>query len=287
LALILGFALVLVVGIAISDHFSRARVSRMGGAGGEISTGGSTNYGDVGEALPAPLGTRPGEAVRYSSKELAEAEPRIKAPDAGASAAPDIITMKPVEPQAQARPAAPPGAAPSPAVEPEQAKPISKGRLRRYAVKKGEGLYTIASAMYGNGNLWRELAAYNKGRVGPEGKVAEGVTIMLPPKDVLLGEAVLAPEGQKAEPDGKRSSPSTDAGERMIAGITPKKETKAKPGAPKYTEYKVQPGDRLSEILQRIYGSGSQKRLAEVMKLNALEDADSVRAGVTLKFPAR
>jgi 5'-nucleotidase len=48
----------------------------------------------------------------------------------------------------------------------------------KYTVKKGESLWTIAQAKYGNGNKWKAIAAANP-KIDPN-HVRAGQTIVLP-----------------------------------------------------------------------------------------------------------
>jgi 5'-nucleotidase len=48
----------------------------------------------------------------------------------------------------------------------------------RYKVKKGESLWSIAQARYGNGNKWKAIAAANPS-IDPD-RIQAGQTIVLP-----------------------------------------------------------------------------------------------------------
>ena len=62
------------------------------------------------------------------------------------------------------------------------ARPVRSTRARssgsRYKVKKGESLWSIAQAKYGNGNKWKAIAAANPG-MDPD-HIQAGPTIVLP-----------------------------------------------------------------------------------------------------------
>ena len=65
------------------------------------------------------------------------------------------------------------------------AAPVARARPRkaasggtRYKVKKGESLWSIAQARYGNGNKWKQIAAANP-KIDPN-RVQAGQTITLP-----------------------------------------------------------------------------------------------------------
>src|SRR6185503_11425586 len=95
---------------------------------------------------------------------------------------------------------------------------------RTYEVKDRDTLYKIASSAYGDASLWKALADYNKGRAGAGAALKLGTTLQIPPKDVLLGEAVLAPEttGGRASPapgvpSGKPAAPMKEAPDSALA----------------------------------------------------------------------
>ena len=62
----------------------------------------------------------------------------------------------------------------------------------------------------------------------------------------------------------------------------PKSIPKASESA-KTKSYTVKPGDTLHSIVRRTYGSTG--RLSEVIRLNGIEDEDSLTPGATLKLP--
>ena len=69
---------------------------------------------------------------------------------------------------------APPRATPAPA----KARTRASVSGTKYKIKKGESLWSIAQAKYGNGNKWKAIAAANPS-VNPN-KVQAGQTIVLP-----------------------------------------------------------------------------------------------------------
>lgn len=143
--------------------------------------------------------------------------------------------------------------------------PEPAGSERMYVVKAGDTLFDICAEAYGDGGLWRRLAAYNAGRVGADGSVRSGVTLRMPTAAVL-----------RASSDGSAPSEMKRA---------PAPEVRREPAARTRT-YVVQKGDLLSVIAQRELGSS--KRMGEIMAMNkdVLSDPDHIRAGMTLRLPA-
>jgi 5'-nucleotidase len=70
--------------------------------------------------------------------------------------------------------------APAPARKVSAARPARAASATgtKYTVKKGESLWTIAQAKYGNGNKWKAIAAANP-KIDPN-HVRAGQTIVLP-----------------------------------------------------------------------------------------------------------
>ncbi len=285
LAIIIGFSLVLVVAVLISDHFSRARAARVGN---DITSGKPADFGAGGgnAALTKPIGPEP---VPVSTHPLARTE--------GAKS-PTVIIMHPAN-----------SAGPDPDsgyIEPksvaESNLPVSKGKMKQHEVKDGDSLFQIAKAYYGDGTLYQKLADYNKAK-NPNLKVSSlklGAKLDIPPKDVLLGEAVMPSPAEagkspaeKTDKDSKRlnpgdkvtpekPAPKTTLSDRTIAGAKGDKDAK-----PPYQSYKIAKGDDLSTIARKLLGSA--KRGSEIYELNKdiIADPDTLVANVVIKVPAR
>lgn len=52
--------------------------------------------------------------------------------------------------------------------------------VRRYAIKPGDSLYRIASAVYGDGSRWREILEANRDLIPNEGSLKVGIEIRIP-----------------------------------------------------------------------------------------------------------
>lgn len=144
-----------------------------------------------------------------------------------------------------------------------RAEPAPREAERRHAVASGESLFEIAARYYGDGNLWRPLAAYNGNRVAENGAVRSGVTLRIPSREVLTGERSAATPAATPERAPERARPAARATRTYI----------------------VKKGDMLSLICARELGSS--KRMGEVLALNpSLKDANSIRVGMELVLPA-
>jgi len=311
-----GFALVLVVGILVADHFSKASQAQVNAEIASAEAQDYVRYAYAEPALPNPI-TPVESADPLLDARGGEPEPEPEPPVRTQSPLVDIVMGRPQDrPQLTADPidtlasagaairngisqlgldrsepalrldGAPPArreepvreaafeaaaaSAPAPAVKGPEL-PVTRGRLLRHEVVRGDSLSKIAGKYYGDQSLWRKLQAYNAKSVGEDGMVRVGVTLLIPPKDVLLGEARL-PEGAKA----------TDASEGERVRPAPEKPASAKPAVRTYT---VKPGDSLMQIAQKHLGAA--KRWTEIRDLNKerLKDQDTIYVGMVLVLP--
>jgi nucleoid-associated protein YgaU len=213
LALVVGFGLILFVGILISDHFSAARNQEAANlASGEVAM--KAVKSDPGLIDVAQHdGLRPGmEATRVDRVPNQPTGP--EAPNAGAP----VPTLGDVhEPQAP-----PSGAEPLPMIPgsdevriadqhqdapvfnmpryPEidrtaqastgaGADPAPLPGERSHQIGKGDTLFAIAKRYYGDASLWKKLQAFNQDRISAVDGMRPGVALRIPPKEALTGEA--------------------------------------------------------------------------------------------------
>jgi nucleoid-associated protein YgaU len=368
LALIIGFSLVLVVGVLISDHFSKARSQPLAS---EITPGNAERFGAdtrgmrvVSASAPGPtiLTPPPGAStppgllppssdptvvpVSGGSVDLVMGEKLAPAgagseslvqkvigagngtalanspqtvipntePSPGGVRQLDPATGAPIPlpgPQGGSPVVTPVGGNPgtippavSPRVEPakeELVNGVPRNMMKRHDVREGESAYRIAQEAYGDGKLWNKLAEYNKGKMNANGSMREGVTLLLPPKEALLGKPLPAAPAADAAPattpgkttpgkvdpraDTKTAAKPEVKPDVKLAKTEPKPEAKAEKAAPK--TYTVQKGDSLSDIARKTLGSS--KRWSEIVEMNkdVLDDEDTLVVGKTLKLPSR
>lgn len=337
LALIIGFSLVLVVGVLISDHFSKARSQQVAT---EITPGSESVFGTgtqdlrVVTAAPAagptittdpaasmaggvtPVAPLPGiEEPRFSAP--GPAEPAIvmgepvqgpsivdrvinsspSIPLAGNTVVPDAGGVRPLGRDGQPTPlpmTTGPGAAPAPesatiAMTPpatpreEQINGVPRSMMKRHDVREGESIYRIAQNAYGDGKLWNKLIDFNKGKIAPNGSVRQGVTLLLPPREALLGKPL--PTSDSDATRKPSTSPSKPQGRPEPSRVDPQPERAL--AAAKGKTYVVQRGDSLSDIAKKTLGSA--RRWNEIVDLNrdVLDDENNLVVGLTLKLPSR
>lgn len=303
LALIVGFSLFLVLGVLISDHFSKARqvemaeniqpasAKDMGGAPPGVRMASEPGVvGASGAATASGITTHPGNTP-VTRADLVQL-PGMGTPGAPSLAASGTLVVAP----SRGVPAValvgtnttqyPPSGdshydAPAPGVPPVT--PAVQIPLQRHEVKEGDTLYRIAVKYYGDGKLWEKVRDYNKDKVSGGG-LREGVTLMLPPKDVLLGkpyvpQAQTGPGPTTIVMDGNRGN-SQDPAKAPKAADAPK-------ASGDYREYIVKDGDTLVGISRKMLNSG--KRYNEIIEANkgTLSDPEALTVGMKLRIPAK
>ncbi|MBX9736987.1 MAG: LysM peptidoglycan-binding domain-containing protein [Phycisphaerales bacterium] len=342
LALIIGFAILLVVGVLVGDHFSKARHSV---AGTDVATTPANTIGLPTDALP--VAAAPGMTDGANTSALAPAaDPSLRgeqpqdggqanaipstpstpprstttismvsgtpgtdpnASGAGAASTPSptptpeggplvfrpetlrpepatsIVTVVPTPAPSRVDPAAPgrSGTVVTPPVSPvERLLPVSAGKLLAHPVAKGETLISIARKYYTDAKLASQLAEYNKSRLGSKMTLREGVTLRIPPRDVLVGLARLADDAAVA-PGRPENTPPAPRGSEKAPSIN----TPAPTGA--IREYTVVKGDTLGSISQKLLGTVKRAREITALNKDVIRDESNLRVGAKLKIPAR
>lgn len=269
LALIVGFSLVLVVTVLISDHLSKARNTALAGVS-SMQPGltarpvveqeplviapppvlpeptGQRRLADAG--APRPLAdvetvpTTPGrpEVVTVEqgrgSRSLAQNDPRSTE-----------ITGTPQLP-VTSEPAVPSTEVPPPVADASGDK--------SHTVVSGDSLYKLAKHYYGDGSKWKRIAEANTDKIKGD-SLRQGAVLRIPVETTLtVFEPPVAP--------------------KTAAGKKPSSKAKSR-------TYTVRKGDTLNEISRRELGSAG--RTDELMRLNELEDEDTVQIGMVLKLP--
>ncbi len=137
-----------------------------------------------------------------------------------------------------------------------------------YTIRGGETLAKIAREKLGDASLWRNLHEINRDRIPDPNVVPAGVTIRLPKKDDLL--AALGRDGS----EGGNSAPPESS--------PPQNES-----ALRLTTYTVKPGESLSKVAAKVLGTGNRWRELYELNKDVIKNPDNVPAGTVLKVPAR
>ena len=296
IALIVGFAVVLVVGVLVSDHLSGARNLQLAdateGDAGRIEAAPVAYLPDRDRAIPRIASTDPDRDAAVQpiiSLPESSSEPFTFAQGGSSQQSPLGEVLRAGEASVEQTPAESPtwkdslrgfgeqiargldnGVREAAVVErpddratvsnlPVQARPVEVEPVAkpvRHVVQANESLYKIAKQYLGDGNRWRELAAANTGKVGKDGSVRTGVSLVIPGATPRATPPVRTPETAPA----KTSAP---------------------------IRYTVKKNDSLSEISQRYLGT--TKRMAEIIAANRsqIDDPDDIRIGMVLTIPAK
>lgn len=314
LALILGFALVLVVGVLISDHLSGARQATL-----ESILDDSVAEPPLlaaGRPLPTSPQADPGPGVEpegdiYASNQTREPDAIAGAPERQTTPPASIVTGRPLDDdrlaladRAESRPSvsvdelrryakeqfgieltpvtpvvgmAGDTQPRQPAREPERTtqRPTYPAP-RLHTVQADETLWSIAQRYFNDGALHARLAAYNQSRLPDPSALSVGLTLLIPTKDELTSasDATLAARGAEAKPQTAAPAPTQTA------------TTTAKPAAPS-REYVVKKGDTLGEISMATLGTSKRWREIYEMNQDRIDDPNNVVVGTRLRLPAK
>jgi len=252
LAMVIGFALLLVLAIGVSDHFS---------------TGAADHSTLVASAQPRLADATPPVAVRRTAGSAS--------PDGTETPRRDAVGPSFVDPPLAAttrrgpavRPAGDRVAATVPAASistilPRGDVPSSAAAEtpRTHRVAEGESLSSIASAFYGDPGRWDDLAAANRDRLPDPDRMRVGLLLVIPePEDLGMAEPAPSPPPGAAVRD-----PLVETTDRI---------------------HVVVEGETLSEIAAARLGSA--RRWPEIVAANRdrIADPDRVRPGTELRLP--
>ncbi len=269
ISLIVGFTLVLLVGVAVSDHLSAARSAQL--ESGLTPRGDMDAFDEVQNPIPEskPMETF-AAAPEYSPTVNTPTGPIAKSLEDAANPPADFLTKlrnriqdfplaadtitrsdEPIQTQSIFPP-------------PKRSLELSTDEIAWHPVVEGDTLWSIAEQYYNDGALAVKLATFNG--ANPE-LIRPGVRLRIPAREALTGEA--APK-------------STPSAPKAASNPTPKTETK--PVATR--NYTVKKGDTLGAIAQRELGT--VKRINEILKLNPkMSDADDIRVDDVIKLPSK
>ena len=145
---------------------------------------------------------------------------------------------------------------------------------RVHVVAEGETLYQISKKYYGSAGSWQKLAQANG--VKPEA-VKVGMKLRLP--GVADTRTAMNDPAPSAAPTGqKKGADSLPVSKKPAGGHAPDAVANST-----FKTYAVKPGDTLQGISRRMLGSPG--RVAELMRINNMEDGDVLSEGATLKLP--
>ncbi len=305
LALIIGFAVVLVVGVLISDHFSQAgretRYGEMASSGGEKARPVFELKDPLAGEMPVrqagPVTAENSNANAQESRTVAQRNADSRATDQKDSREPELFyslnqspatrqgsmgtqrggteqklaswgtdRLNPGTALAQTGKTRNPNVKNSTSLQNRNAQ--QTGRTLVHHVRKGETLTSIARQYYGDGSLWHQLYLANKDRVPDRNRLNVGLALRIPAFK-SAGKAI-QPVKPAAQPSQQRNRPGRGSSSQPT----------------RYATYTVKKGDTLGEIAQRLLGSS--RKLTDLISLNksVISDADEIYVGLKLRVPA-
>lgn len=257
LALIIGFVLVLVVGVLVSDHFSQANTMALDiqQPEGRIVPGPITQLGQrektgINNAIPNTIENRP---VAMQPKSAAPVEIRNgrTAANTGATrpgTGNSILDRAFEQVQGTEFPQA---AQLTPRTQSiQRTNPLPEIEYAQHKVVAGDSLIKIARQTLGDAQRWSEIHELNADVLGPDAILKIGVYLKLP-----VGAKAITTQ---SNPVRWTSSNRT---------------------------YTVESGDTLGQISTDLLGTS--RRADEIAELNGLESANGIRVGMKLKIPAK
>jgi len=309
LALIVGFALVLTVAILVSDHLSKARSANLATIGGTtkvVAKVPDSPIRSLDELLPSQLPA----AVEVTTPVASASEP-VATQDAGVQITPPVVigqqqvgtgretkfgpgrTESSGSLSSSIREHAdlsatgptlgssmtPPGSTPQDIAikeikKSEAGKSAPLAGEKTHKVADGDSLFAISKKYYGDGMLYKKLAAANK--ISETNGLKVGSTIAIPSKESLTGKPEIA------KPDAKLAAKPTTTSTKVESKPEPKT---LKVENSKNLSYQVRPGDTLTNIARHQLGSAA--RSGEIASLNRMDPDDDLLAGAILKLPSR
>ncbi|MGD9690980.1 MAG: LysM peptidoglycan-binding domain-containing protein [Phycisphaerales bacterium] len=262
LALLIGFSVILIVGMLVGDYFSKARSARVdpgfAAKGQGTQTPVTIEPAPAPELMPDPVAPPGGTIVPAGQRREFPIEEQIASGfrpvdilNGGNGAIPNVRADD-VE--------LPPETVidvPGETVEPAGRAAL----LREYTVKPGDALEKIAREQLGDPKLWRTLADINH-------------DLLKGSHDLRVGMKLRLPEARTPVPATRTVTERAAATAKPAAGST-----KA------LRSYTVRSGDTLKKIARQLLGDGD--RSDEIARLNKITDANRLLVGTTLKIPAR
>jgi nucleoid-associated protein YgaU len=298
LALVVGFGLILFIGILISDHFSVARnqssamlTNRRIDDPLVMQSRNDPDLIAIKPEPPAPARLEQGEPAMNTSRmatgngtiEPMSPEQRsmvdrsfAMAPGAGSQGISRHV--QPTNDDAARRQNGTTAQVPDiPGFVPvDGTAEVNIKNIRFHDVRSGESLYAICKQYYGDTALVVPLAKFNK--MDDPAALREGRRLMIPPAEAIGGKPKPAPASQ----------PATNAPKPTAVASNPANAKPAQPAAPSAPQpartYTVKPGDSLASIAKRYLGSESRWRDLHKLNKSVIDDPDNIRAGTVLNL---
>ncbi|MEM1329508.1 MAG: LysM peptidoglycan-binding domain-containing protein [Planctomycetota bacterium] len=307
LALILGFSLVLVVGVLISDHLSRARTDRLDATGlnqpialeADNTSGarllglepvaeeparetyrpaGTIDASTLAQGTPEPFEMRlspsesssrePGSADRSLWNQVADAGRRVGTMIENGA----VPAATKIAPSRSSQDDMQPVEEPS--TRPVAPRPAGATVVVRHNTRPGDSLFSLARLYYNDPSRWTEIRDRNRDRLSADGVLRQGVRLDIPSVPVHRAADVAEQIGRDVIAQADRSTPRSKDGSRDTAKV-----------GERPTTYTVAKGDTLGLISQKTLGS--VRYMQKLLKANSdkIKDPNEIRVGMVLTIP--
>ncbi len=141
--------------------------------------------------------------------------------------------------------------------------PTAQPMQKTYVVEEGDGLWTVAESVYGDGSRWQDIAAANK---------------LNSPYILEAGQKLLIPQSEASLPSVSPTLSPSPAGETTgQAAVTGAKVTVTGP------TYVVQEGECLWNIAESAYGDGLM--YMKIVQANEIPNPDLIYPGQRFVLP--
>ena len=304
LALVVGFGLILFIGILVSDHFSVARNQASANLTNrqidDPLVAHTRNEPDLIAIKPEPPPTTPMlqpadpamntsqmaaaggsiEAMSPEQRSMVDRTVGLQQHGGAETALPASRDVQPVNTLAPQLGSAEittlvsreqeqiqiPGFVPV-----EEGQTVNIKDVRFHDVRGGESLFAICKEYYGDTALVQALAQFNK--MNDPGQVRAGRRLLIPTAESLGGKSRAAPS--QAAPSKSSALRPTAVASNTKSGDQGKRAAKT---------YTVKHGDSLSAIAQRMLGDREKWRDLHRINRKVIDDPDNIRAGTVLKL---
>lgn len=289
LALVVGFGLLLFVGILVSDHFSAAhRQDKADLTVARESRPAATRPITIAPVVAAvattSTETRPEPMAAVGGDVVSASRGVVPIPSAGTERSVAVVESPTLDNRHVA------GGATS-----GHGRQEGEPGVKLRPIAEGESLYSICKQEYGDGSLSEALAKYNKSAVPDPRRIRKGVTIRIPPVETLRGGRSPRASAEVTRTDVPAlaatevvavESADVRPGTRTIDVIEATAPAPAKAAAGDRT-YVVRKGDTLSSIAHRELGSKARWKDIVAANGSSLRDPAALSPGMKIRIPAK
>ena len=154
--------------------------------------------------------------------------------------------------------------------------PAVASATRAYRVRAGQTLTSIASEVYGDPHLWKQIVAVNPG-INPS-RLKVGAKIQIPEPSAVRSQPIVVVPDTSADDSHRKVIRASD----VVVGNDDGIETPTPAG----TTYVVQPGDTLYKIAKRRLGSSRRADALYELNRDVIgSDAARLSRGMVLRLP--